>query len=129
MDNAEKITTDPLEKPTSFEHAQQVEKNCVAFAKDVRKANKMLAKVDELVKALVNNKTTVEQQIEEQVRNFSFFLFLQMVNYSEDSFQENCQHCSYKSGKHERPSDKVNLYSLYSTIHLHNLFCSLDGKK
>eukprot|EP00091_Calanus_sinicus_P019303 TRINITY_DN478_c0_g1_i8.p1 TRINITY_DN478_c0_g1~~TRINITY_DN478_c0_g1_i8.p1 ORF type:complete len:278 (-),score=57.00 TRINITY_DN478_c0_g1_i8:114-947(-) len=70
IDNAEKITTDPLEKPTSFEHAQQVEKNCVAFAKDVRKANKMLAKVDELVKALVNNKTTAEQQIEEQRTRF-----------------------------------------------------------
>jgi len=66
INNAEKITLNPLEKPTSFEHAQEIEKNCVTFAKDVRKANKMLAKIDELSKTLVNNKTTAEQQIEEQ---------------------------------------------------------------
>ena len=69
INNAEKITLNPLEKPTSFEHAQEIEKNCVLFAKDVRKANKMLAKIDELAKTLVNNKTTAEQQIEEQVRS------------------------------------------------------------
>lgn len=66
IEDAEKITTNSLEKPTSFEHAQQVEKNCVLFAKDVRKANKMLAKIDELAKTLVNNKTTAEQRVEEQ---------------------------------------------------------------
>jgi len=70
INNAEKITLNPLEKPTSFEHAQEVEKHCVAFAKDVRKANKMLAKIDELAKTLVNNKTTAEQQIEEQRTRF-----------------------------------------------------------
>eukprot|EP00092_Neocalanus_flemingeri_P000428 GFUD01000457.1.p1 GENE.GFUD01000457.1~~GFUD01000457.1.p1 ORF type:complete len:278 (+),score=77.63 GFUD01000457.1:57-890(+) len=66
MDNAEKITTTSLEKPTTFEHAQAVEKSCVLFAKDVRKANKVIAKIEEISKSLVNNKTTAEQQIEEQ---------------------------------------------------------------
>jgi len=70
INNAEKITLNPLEKPTSFEHAQEVEKHCVSFAKDVRKANKMLAKIDELAKTLVNNKTTAEQQVEEQRTRF-----------------------------------------------------------
>jgi len=70
LDSAEVISKNPLEKPTSFEHAQLIEKNCVAFAKDVRKANKMLAKIEELAKELVNNKTTAEQQIEEQKVRF-----------------------------------------------------------
>jgi len=70
IDNAEKITTNPLTKPTSFEHAKEVEQSCVVFAKDVRKANKMLAKIEELAKSLVNNKTTAEQQIEEQKVRF-----------------------------------------------------------
>ena len=47
-----------------------IEKNCVAFAKEVRNANKTLAKIEELAKELVNNKTTAEQQIEEQVGQF-----------------------------------------------------------
>jgi len=70
IDNAEKTTNSPLEKPTSFEHAQQVEKSCVTFAKDVRKANKLLAKVEEIATALVNNKTTAGQEIDEQKIRF-----------------------------------------------------------
>jgi len=70
IDNAEKIINSPLEKPTSFAHAQEVEKSCVAFAKDVRKANKVLAKIEEVATALVNNKTTAGQQIEEQKLRF-----------------------------------------------------------
>ena len=42
------------------------------FAKDVRKANKTLAKIEELATTLENNKTTAQQQIEEQVLDFSF---------------------------------------------------------
>ena len=67
MDQGEKITNVPLEKPKSFEQARETEKTCVFFAKDVRKANKLLAKVDEAAKGLVRQKTTAEQQIEEQV--------------------------------------------------------------
>merc|ERR1711887_498166 len=60
MDKGEKMTNVPLEKPKSFEAARETEKQCVVFAKDVRKANKMLARYQ----------TTAEQQIEEQRMRF-----------------------------------------------------------
>ena len=43
MDKGEKVTNVSLDKPKSFEEARETEKQCVFFAKDVRKANKMLA--------------------------------------------------------------------------------------
>ena len=67
MDKGEKVTNVPLEKPKSFEAARETEKQCVLFAKDVRKANKLLAKVEEAAKRLARYQTTAEQQIEEQV--------------------------------------------------------------
>ena len=67
MDKGEKVTNVPLEKPKSFEEARETEKQCVFFAKDVRKANKLLAKVEEAAKRLARYQTTAEQQIEEQV--------------------------------------------------------------
>jgi hypothetical protein len=33
IDEAEKTTNSPLEKPTSFDHAREVEAKCVKFAK------------------------------------------------------------------------------------------------
>merc|ERR1712244_122727 len=54
------------EKPTGFENAREIEKQCVMFAKDVRKANKLLGKIDEASKRLARYQTTAEQQIEEQ---------------------------------------------------------------
>ena len=62
-----KVTNASLEKPKSFEEARETEKQCVFFAKDVRKANKLLAKVEEAAKRLARYQTTAEQQIEEQV--------------------------------------------------------------
>ena len=38
-----KVTNASLEKPKSFEEARETEKQCVFFAKDVRKANKLLS--------------------------------------------------------------------------------------
>ena len=67
MDKGEEVTNVPLEKPKSFEQAREIEKQCVFFAKDVRKANKLLAKVEEAAKRLARYQTTAEQQIEEQV--------------------------------------------------------------
>ena len=67
MDKGEEVTNVPLEKPKSFEQAREIEKQCVFFAKDVRKANKLLAKVEEGAKRLARYQTTAEQQIEEQV--------------------------------------------------------------
>ena len=68
MDKGEEVTNVPLEKPKSFEQAREIEKQCVFFAKDVRKANKLLAKVEEAAKRLARYQTTAEQQIEEQVQ-------------------------------------------------------------
>merc|ERR1719436_984857 len=70
MDKGEKMTNVPLEKPKSFEAARETEKQCVVFAKDVRKANKLLAKVEEASKRLARYQTTAEQQIEEQRMRF-----------------------------------------------------------
>merc|ERR1711981_212860 len=66
MDEAEVVANKPLEKPTGFENARDIEKQCVMFAKDVRKANKLLGKIDEASKRLARYQTTAEQQIEEQ---------------------------------------------------------------
>jgi len=70
IDEAEVTTTNPLEKPESFEHARELEVKCVKFAKDVRKANKLLGKVEEAAKRLANHQTTAEQLIEAQRMRF-----------------------------------------------------------
>jgi len=66
MNEAEVTANKALEKPTGFENAREIEKQCVMFAKDVRKANKLLGKIDEASKRLARYQTTAEQQIEEQ---------------------------------------------------------------
>jgi len=66
IDKAEKVTSNSLDKPTSFDTAREIEKSCVMFAKDVRKANKLLGKVEETAKKLSSNKCTAEQDIEAQ---------------------------------------------------------------
>jgi len=70
MDTAEKVTNVSLEKPKSFDEARGTEKKCVLFAKEVRKANKLLGKVEEAAKRLARYQTTAEQQIEEQRMRF-----------------------------------------------------------
>jgi len=70
IDTAENTTNNPLEKPTSFDHAREIEMQCVKFAKDVRKANKLLGKVEEAAKRLSFGKTTAEQSIESQRMRF-----------------------------------------------------------
>jgi len=70
MNEAEVIANKTLEKPNGFENAREIEKQCVMFAKDVRKANKLLAKIDEASKRLARYQTTAEQQIEEQRMRF-----------------------------------------------------------
>jgi len=66
MDEGEITANNPLPKPTSFEDARETESKCVKFAKEVRRVNKLLAKVEEAAKTLANKQTTAEQQIEEQ---------------------------------------------------------------
>ena len=67
MDEAEVTANKNLQKPGNFEDAREIEKQCVMFAKEVRKANKLLGKIDEASKRLARYQTTAEQQIEEQV--------------------------------------------------------------
>jgi len=67
---AEKTTNNPIEKPTSFDHAREIEMKCVRFAKEVRKANKLLGKIDESAKKLCTNQVTAEQLVEEQRMRF-----------------------------------------------------------
>merc|ERR1712228_570881 len=50
MDQGEATTNVALEKPKSFEDARATEKQCVLFAKDVRKANKLMGKIEEAAK-------------------------------------------------------------------------------
>ena len=80
MDEAEVVANKPLEKPTGFENAREIEKQCVMFAKDVRKANKLLGKIDEASKRLARYQTTAEQQIEEQVGPEKSFCFIKFLN-------------------------------------------------
>jgi len=70
IEEAEKTTSNPLEKPVTFDHARELEMKCVKFAKDVRRVNKLLAKVEESAKKLSFNKVTAEQLIEEQRTRF-----------------------------------------------------------
>ena len=79
MNEAEIVANKALEKPTGFENAREIEKQCVMFAKDVRKANKLLGKIDEASKRLARYQTTAEQQIEEQVREISRERILTLV--------------------------------------------------
>ena len=79
MNEAEIVANKALEKPTGFENAREIEKQCVMFAKDVRKANKLLGKIDEASKRLASYQTTAEQQIEEQVREISRERILTLV--------------------------------------------------
>ena len=67
MDGAEVTANESLKKPGNFEEARDIESQCVKFAKEVRKANKLLGKIDEGKKLLARYQTTAEQQIEEQV--------------------------------------------------------------
>jgi len=66
MDQGMETANTALEKPTTFEEARAIEKKCVLFAKEVRKVNKLMAKVEESAKRLPSGQTTAEQRIEEQ---------------------------------------------------------------
>jgi len=70
IDAMEQSSSTPLAKPTSFDHARDLEMECVKFAKEVRRANKLLAKVEEAVKKLATGQTTAEQKIETQRLRF-----------------------------------------------------------
>jgi len=66
MDEGEVTANTPLVKPSSFEEARATESACVKFAKEVRKVNKLLGKIEETSKKLASHQTTAEQEIEVQ---------------------------------------------------------------
>jgi len=70
MNDAEVTANKSLLKPGNFDDARDIERQCVLFAKEVRKANKLLGKIDEASKRLARYQTTAEQQIEEQRMRF-----------------------------------------------------------
>merc|ERR550519_1873897 len=57
-------------RPNSFAEARNTEKECVAYAKEVRKINKVVNRLDEVAQSLTSNKATAEQRLEEQKGRF-----------------------------------------------------------
>jgi len=59
-----------LDKPENFAHAQEIEKEAVTFAKDVRKANKLLTSLTALLDKLPSKKMFCSGQLEDQKTRF-----------------------------------------------------------
>jgi len=70
IDNLEKQSHKQLEKPENFEHAREIERNTVVFAKEVRKANKLLSNLEGSIDALPDKKLFATQQIQDQKQRF-----------------------------------------------------------
>merc|ERR1719431_492115 len=70
IDQLEKESFPSLDKPRDFAHAQEIEKQAVVFAKDVRKANKLLGALAASVENLPSKKMYSGQQIEDQKLRF-----------------------------------------------------------
>ena len=117
MDGAEVTANESLKKPGNFEEARDIESQCVKFAKEVRKANKLLGKIDEGKKLLARYQTTAEQQIEEQVGDI---VFISNLNHllifffcKENEIQEDCECSCQPCGANERFADKVKILLLF----------------
>lgn len=59
-----------LDKPDNFAHAQEIEKEAVTFAKEVRKANKLLTALTGLLDKLPSKKMFCSGQLEDQKTRF-----------------------------------------------------------
>jgi len=70
IDRLEKESFKTLDKPESFAHAQEIEKEAVLFAKEVRKANKLLGTLSGSVDQLPSKKMYSGQQIDDQKARF-----------------------------------------------------------
>lgn len=70
IDKLEKESFKTLDKPENFAHAQELEKEAVVFAKDVRKANKLLGSLTASVDTLPSKKMFSGQQIDDQKLRF-----------------------------------------------------------
>ena len=70
IDDLEKQSFKQLEKPENFEHAREIERNTVIFAKEVRKANKLLTNLEGSIDSLPDKKLFATQQIQDQKLRF-----------------------------------------------------------
>jgi len=70
IDDLEKQSCKQLEKPENFEHAREIERSTVVFAKEVRKANKLLANLEGSIDTLPDKKLFATQQIQDQKQRF-----------------------------------------------------------
>ena len=70
IDDMEKESLKQLEKPDNFEHAREIERNTVLFAKEVRRANKLLGGLEAMVEGLPDKKMWASQQLGEQKLRF-----------------------------------------------------------
>ena len=70
IDDMEKQSQKPLEKPENFEHAREIERGAVVFAKEVRRANKLLGTLEAGVEQLPDRKMWAGQQLDEQKLRF-----------------------------------------------------------
>ena len=111
MDGAEVTANESLKKPGNFEEARDIESQCVKFAKEVRKANKLLGKIDEGKKLLARYQTTAEQQIEEQVGQSVIMNFLLISFFCKEIEIQEDRECSCQPcGANERSADKVKSF-------------------
>merc|ERR1711970_583 len=70
IDDLEKQSCKQLEKPDNFEHARKIEQSTVIFAKEVRKANKLLTNLEGSIDSLPDKKLFATQQIQDQKQRF-----------------------------------------------------------
>lgn len=61
----EKESLKQLAKPDNFDHAREIEKEAVLFAKEVRKANKLMQQLESSIERLPDRKMFANQQIQE----------------------------------------------------------------
>lgn len=70
IDDLEKKSIKSLAKPENFEHAREIERETVVFAKEVRKANKLLGNLEGNIESLPDKKLYATQQIQDQKQRF-----------------------------------------------------------
>jgi len=70
IDDLEKQSLKQLEKPDNFEHAREIERNTVVFAKEVRKANKLMGSLEGSIDSLPDKKVYATQQLQDQKMRF-----------------------------------------------------------
>ena len=70
IDDLEKDSLKQLAKPDNFDHARDIERETVLFAKEVRKANKLLQQLEGSIEGLPDRKMFANQQITEQKVRF-----------------------------------------------------------